>query len=129
MRRRKSSSISRSSSSAGAVPFDGAAAATTTGIGRSESTRDARRDLDEPDEHIGEAEQARGVIDEDRALAVQRPQIRAADDDVGRLGQLEEVGEQGLLVVEVQDGVVDHAAMVPRQRRYGEWPDGPVYGW
>ena len=43
-------------------------------------------------------------------------QVRAAQPDVARRGRLEQVGQQRLLVVEVQDDVADHAPIVARRR-------------
>ena len=45
------------------------------------------------------------------------------------VGQLEQVGEQRLLVVEVQDGVADHRRILPVQDPARDDPMVPVYGW
>ena len=82
MRRRKSSSISRSAlvgRSAGAAG-DGHRAGTSSrpaSAGRRPAS-DARRDLDEPDVEVREEEDRVHVVDEDRPLAVHRAQVRAA---------------------------------------------------
>jgi hypothetical protein len=52
------------------------------------------------------------IVDEDRALAVERAQVRQPDRDVARRRQLEEVGEQGLLIGDVQNGIAEHAGIV-----------------
>ena len=88
----------------------------------------ARRDLHEPDVEVREEEDRLDLVDEDRPLAVHHPQVRAAQPDVARGRRLVEVGEQRLLVVEMQDDVADHARMVAPARRRCQPADGPVRG-
>ena len=45
---------------------------------------------------------------------------------VDRVRQLEQVDDDGLLVVQVEDDVSDHDRMVGRRNALLEWPDGPV---
>ena len=133
IRRRKSSSISRSASTSGAGGwFPGASSVSASprqhvhrGVGPGDG---ARRDLHEPDVEIREEEDRLDVVDEDRPLAVHHPQIRAAQADVARRGRLVQVGEQRLLVVEMQDDVADHAPMVAPERARCQPADGPVRG-
>ena len=93
----------------------GASSASADDVQRSVAPGDGtRRDLHEPDVEIREEEDRLDVVDEDRSLAVHHPQVRAAQPDVARRGRLVQVGEQRLLVVEMQDDVADHCPMVAR---------------
>ena len=129
IRRRKSSSISRSASTSGAGGGRaGSSSPRRRRPSRGRSRDRAWRDLDEPDVEIREEEDRLDLVDEDRPLAVHHPQVRAAQPDVARGRRLVEVGEQRLLVVEMQDDVADHARMVAPERRRCQSADGPVRG-
>ena len=64
------------------------------------------RDLDEPDVEVREEEDRLHVVDEDRPLAVQLAQVRAAQPDVARRGRLEQVGDQRLLAIEMENDLI-----------------------
>ena len=132
MRRRKSSSISRSASTSGAAGRDVDAlpdAATSIGPGRIVCTRTApRRDLHEPDMEVREEEDRGRVVDEDGALPIQRAQVGAAQADVAGRRRLVQVGKQRLLVHDVQDGVPDHAPDGGVAAGLVQPADGPVRG-
>ena len=133
IRRRKSSSISRSASTSGAGGWRGrrrsarppsataswqsaVPAIAPGGISTNRMWRYGKKKIDFD------------VVDEDRPLAVHHPQVRAAQADVARGRRLVQVGEQRLLVVEMQDDVADHARMVAARGARCQPADGPVRG-
>ena len=131
IRRRKSSSISRSSSVSTEAPRRSG-----TGTGRGDRDGASAGPVRERLRRSGgistnrmcevrEEEHRVDVVGEDRSLPVEHAQVRAAQPDVARRRQAEQVGDQRLFVVEVQDGITDHAPIVhgPGVRR--KWPDGP----
>ncbi len=87
------------------------------------------RDLDEPDVAVREEEDRGRIVDEHGAFHVHRPQVRAAQPDVTRARRLEQVGEQRLLVHDVEHGVPDHGSMLDGRTRPVQPADGPVQGW
>ena len=128
MRRRKSSSISSSASSPArcrpAGPRAGRHRHPASSSPRSGAQRRLRRDLDERHAVVREHEDRLHVVDEDRPLAVERAQVRQTHRDVGRARQLEEVGDERLLVVQVQHGVAEHGPH--RARSVGPVRTGPM---
>ena len=127
---RKSSSSSRSSvrprrrrrPAAGAASSDGASTARPTAARLG-------RDLEEPDDEVREEEHRLDLVDEDRPLAVHHPDVRAHQADVVGGRQLEQVGEQRLLVRDMDDDIADHGAMLAHaggpSPPDGHPPDGP----
>ena len=75
-----------------------------------------RRDLDEPDVLVREEEDRVLVVDEDRSLAVERAQVRAAQTQVHGGRHVEQVGQKRLLAVDVDAGVVDHGTIFSAHR-------------
>jgi hypothetical protein len=72
-----------------------------------------RRDLEESDRPIREEERVLDPVDEHRALAVHRAQVRAQQPGIGGLRQVVQVDEQRLLVGDVDDDLPDHAVILP----------------